>query len=297
MEAILMAQSPIDLHLHSTMSDGTDAPADVVRAAHLEGVRTMALTDHDTAAGWAEAESACRELGMTFIPGMEFSARHEDGKGVHLLAYLFDPHDVHISHEMNSIVERRDNRAQEVVERISEDFDISWEDVVVYSEGGTTGSPHIASAMKDKGHVSSIAEYFQRFYKGSKYYVPTPSVDVIKGIKLVREAGGVPIIAHPTGRGPKSGDGVARIMPREHLEHLLEAGLAGFELDHRENTNNPEGLAALWEYAREYDFIVTGSSDFHGTRKPNKPGEHKTDPVMLERIIAQATGTAPTYAQ
>jgi predicted metal-dependent phosphoesterase TrpH len=295
MEAFLAAQSPIDLHLRSTMSDGTDAPAGVVRAAHAEGVRTMALTDHDTTAGWAEAESVCRELGMTFIPGMEFTA--QGGRGVHLLAYLFDPSHAGLTREMNRIVERRDTRAQVITERLSEDYDISWEDVLVYSEGGTTGRPHIASAMKDRGHIASIDEFFALVHKGSKYYEPSPAVDVVKGIRLVREAGGVPIIAHPTGRGQKRPDGTGHTMPREHLEMLLEAGLAGFELDHRENANNPEGLAKLWEYAAEYDLIVTGSSDFHGTRKPNRPGENTTSPEMLQRIIAEATGTSPTYAE
>lgn len=294
MEAFLAAQSPIDLHLHSTMSDGTDAPADVVRAAHHAGVRTMALTDHDTTAGWAEAESVCKELGMTFIPGMEFTA--QGVRGVHLLAYLFDPNHAGITREMHRIVERRDTRAKVITDRLAEDYDITWEDVQVYSEGGTTGRPHIASAMKDRGHITSIDEFFALVHKGSKYYEPSPAVDVVKGIRLVREAGGVPIIAHPTGRGQKKEGEPGKTMPREHLEMLLEAGLAGFELDHRENRNNPEGLAKLWEYAEEYDFIVTGSSDFHGSRKPNTPGENTTSPEMLERIIAEATGSQPSYA-
>ena len=294
MEAFFAAQSPIDLHLHSTHSDGTDAPADVVRAAHLEGVRTMALTDHDTVDGWAEAAETCRALGMSFIPGMEFTAQGQ--RGVHLLAYLFDPNDAPIRAEMDRIVHGRDSRAQMIVERLSQDYDLTWEDVEVYSEGGTTGRPHIASAMLDRGHIGSIDDFFTLVHKSSKYYVPSPAVDVLDGIRLVREAGGVPIIAHPTGRGQKKPDGSGHTMPREHLERLLAAGLAGFELDHRENGNNPDGLAVLWEYAREYDLIVTGSSDYHGTRKPNRPGENTTSPEMLERIISEATGTAPVYA-
>ena len=294
MEAFFAAQSPIDLHLHSTHSDGTDAPADVVRAAHLEGVRTMALTDHDTVDGWAEAAATCGELGMSFVPGMEFTAQGQ--RGVHLLAYLFDPNYAPIRAEMDRIVHGRDTRAQMIVERLSQDYDLSWEDVEVYSEGGTTGRPHIASAMLDRGHIGSIDDFFTLVHKSSKYYVPSPAVDVLDGIRLVREAGGVPIIAHPTGRGQKKPDGSGHTMPREHLERLLAAGLAGFELDHRENSNNPDGLAVLWEYAREYDLIVTGSSDYHGTRKPNRPGENTTSPEMLERIISEATGTAPVYA-
>lgn len=294
MEAFLAAQSPIDLHLHSTHSDGTDAPADVVREAHLEGVRTMALTDHDTINGWAEAEAECRELGITFIPGMEFTA--QGVRGVHLLAYLFDPNHAGIRAEMTRIVSGRDTRAQMIVERLAEDYDLSWEDVEFYSESGTTGRPHIASAMLDRGHIGSIDEFFELVTRTSKYYVPSPAVDVLEGIRLVRDAGGVPIIAHPTGRGQKNSDGSARTMPREHLERLVEAGLAGFELDHRENGKNPEGLAVLWDYAREYDLIVTGSSDYHGTRKPNRPGENTTSPEMLERIISQATGSQPSYA-
>lgn len=294
MEAFFAAKSPIDLHLHSTHSDGTDAPADVVRAAHLEGVRTMALTDHDTVDGWAEAQATCAQLGMSFIPGMEFTAQGQ--RGVHLLAYLFDPSHSGIRAEMSRIVHGRDMRAQLIVERLSEDYDLNWADVEVYSEGGTTGRPHIASAMLDRGHIESIDAFFSLVNKSSKYYVPSPAVEVLEGIRLVREAGGVPIIAHPTGRGQKRPDGSGLTMPREHLERLLAAGLAGFELDHRENSNNPDGLAVLWEYAREYDLIVTGSSDYHGTRKPNRPGENTTSAEMLMRIIDQATGSAPSYA-
>ena len=166
MEAFLAAKSPIDLHLHSTHSDGTDAPADVVRAAHLEGVRTMALTDHDTVDGWAEAQAACSELGMSFIGGMEFTA--QGVRGVHLLAYLFDPNHAGIRAEMQRIVHGRDTRAQMIVQRLAEDYKISWEDVEVYSEGGTTGRPHIASAIHERGHIDSIDAIFTHVHKSSK---------------------------------------------------------------------------------------------------------------------------------
>lgn len=290
MEAFFRAQQPIDLHLHSNVSDGTDTPAEVVRAAHAAGVRTMALTDHDTTAGWAEAAAECTRLGMTFIGGMEITAVGARGGGVHLLAYLFDPHEEKLLSAVNSVLDARIPRLQEMTDRLADDFAITWDDVLAESDGKSIGRPHLASAMQRLGYVEDTNDFFERVVtKHSKYYVPSPGLDVREVIDLVRGAGGVPITAHPVGRHD-------HVMPREHMVALKAAGLAGFELGHRENANNPAGLARLHEYAEEFDLIVTGSSDYHGTRKPNRPGENTTSPEMMMRIIDEATGSDPIYA-
>jgi len=289
MEAIFRAHQPIDLHLHSNVSDGTDAPAGVVRAAHAAGVRTMALTDHDTTAGWEEAIAECAALDMTFIGGMEITARGARGGGVHMLAYLFDPTDDALLSAVNGVLDARVPRLQEMTELLSADFEITWDHVIAEANGKSIGRPHLASAMEKLGYVKDTDDFFNNVVtKDSPYYVPSPGLDVRDVIKLVRGAGGVPITAHPVGRH-------SHVMPREHMVALKEAGLAGFELDHRENLTNPEGLARLREYADEFDLIVTGSSDYHGTRKPNRPGENTTSPEMLMRIMDEATGFAPIY--
>jgi predicted metal-dependent phosphoesterase TrpH len=289
MEAFFRAQKPIDLHLHSNVSDGTDTPAEVVRAAHAAGVRTMALTDHDTTAGWSEAAAECTRLGMTFIGGMEITAVGARGGGVHLLAYLFDPKEERLLAAVNRVLDARIPRLQEMTERLAVDYAIEWDDVLAESDGDSIGRPHLASAMIRRGHAADVDDFFERIVtKDSKYYVPSPGLDVREAIDLVRGAGGVPITAHPVGRHQ-------HVMPREHMVALKEAGLAGFELGHIENQKNPAGLARLEEYAAEFDLIVTGSSDYHGARKSNRPGDFTTEPEMLMRIIDEATGFDPVY--
>jgi len=292
MQAFFRAQQPIDLHLHSSLSDGTDSPTEVVRAAHAAGVRTMALTDHDLTSGWAEAAAECQRLDMTFIGGMELTTRGVNGGGIHLLAYLVDPTDAALTAACAEVLAARVPRLQEMTQRLSADYAISWDDVLEQSGGDSIGRPHLASAMIARGHVETVGEFFDRIvHKESKYYIPSPGIPIIEAIALVRGAGGVPITAHPTGRGVPG-----HMMPREMMVRLKEIGLGGFELDHRENANNPQGLARLREYAREFDLIVTGSSDYHGGRKPNRPGENTTSPEMLMRIIDESTGSAPVYS-
>jgi predicted metal-dependent phosphoesterase TrpH len=288
MDGFIRAHGPIDLHLHSNVSDGTGSPTQVVRDAYAAGVRTMALTDHDTSDGWDEATRECQRLGMTFIPGMEFSTRVSGGS-VHMLAYLFDPSDEGLRAEMTRLVSERGGRLEEMTNRLSEDFDISWEDVLAQSQEGTTlGRPHLADALIQKSIVESREEAFATMlHSRHRYYVPTPATDPVTAATLIRGAGGVPIIAHPASNRH------GHVVPREYFIALHAAGLAGFELGHRENV--AEGVAKLQSYVDEFDLIVTGSSDYHGTGKPNQPGENETLPEMLVRIIEQGSGSDPVY--
>ena len=278
---------PADLHLHSNHSDGTESPAEVVRQAHAHGVRTLALTDHDRSTGWAEAGDAAVALGMTFLPGMELSAKHE-WRSVHVLGYLFDPLDAALVAETDRIRGDRICRAERIVRNIGRDYDLQWDDVVAQTTlDATVGRPHIADALIARGIVRDRTEAFDGIlHPREGYYEPHYAPNPLTAVRLITEAGGVAVIAHPvTGRD--------MMMPVPYIERLIAAGLGGFEIDHRENTE--AGKRKLREIATAHDLIVTGSSDYHGTGKPNRPAENTTSEEMVARIIDRATGTAPRH--
>ncbi|WP_110588675.1 PHP domain-containing protein [Microbacterium suaedae] len=277
--------SPADLHVHSNRSDGTESPREVVRQARAAGLGLIGLTDHDTVSGWEEAASAARETGMGLLPGAEFSSKHRGG-GVHVLGYLFDPTDAPLASLMSRVRDDRLGRAERLVGNLSRDYPLTWDDVLAQRSGDATiGRPHIADALVAAGHVADREEAFRGpLHPAGRYYVghlaPKPA-DVVRALV---GAGGVAIIAHPAGRG---------MLSDEAIRELLDAGLAGFELGHRENS--AQGAARLREIADARNLIVTGSSDYHGAGKPNVLGEHTTDPVMLERIVHAGTGAEPVF--
>ena len=277
---------PSDLHLHSDHSDGTEPPAEVMAAAHREGLRTVALTDHDTTSGWAEAAEAAGSLGMTLIPGMELSARQE-WRSVHVLGYLFDPDDPGLRALTDRIRTARLTRARTMADRIGRDYDVTWDDILAQTaEGATVGRPHLADALVARGHVRDRGEAFAGIlHPASDYYVSLYAPDPVTAVAAIVGAGGVPIIAHPAGR--------AGLLPAALTDAMLAAGLAGFELGHREN--DEPALSRLRRLVSERDLIATGSSDYHGRGKPNVPGENTTSDDMVARIIARATGSAPVH--
>lgn len=277
---------PIDLHTHSSVSDGTESPAELVRAAVDAGLGTVALTDHDSTAGWAEARVAASDTGLMVVPGMELSTNHGPAS-VHMLAYLFDPDDVDVVRETALIRDGRLHRAERIVERIAADYGITWDDVLAQSvDGGTIGRPHIADALVERGYVTDRSAAFQSilhwrsgYYE--KYYAPSP----LDGVKLIVAAGGAPVLAHPGTRGREW------VIDEKNLRQLKEAGLFGLEIFHRDNT--PSGRERLFELAEMFDLQVTGSSDYHGEGKPNRLGENTTEPAVLEKLLAAGTGSAP----
>jgi predicted metal-dependent phosphoesterase TrpH len=277
---------PIDLHTHSSVSDGTETPAELIGAAVGAGLGAVALTDHDSTAGWQEAFEAAAGTGLTVIPGMELSTNYGPAS-VHMLAYLFDPLDGGIIAETGRIRDGRLHRAERIVEKIGKDYALSWDDVLEQSsDGGTLGRPHIADALVARGFVSSREEAFESIlnWRGpyyEKYYAPSP----LEGVRMVIAAGGVPVLAHPATHGRY------RVIEERAVAELVDAGLFGLEIYHRDNTE--DGKVRLHELARKYDLVVTGSSDYHGEGKPNRLAENTTSPEVLERIVAAGTGTHP----
>lgn len=280
-------RGPSDLHLHSDRSDGTEPPAGVMATTAAHGLRTVALTDHDTTAGWDEAAAAAVEQRVTFLPGMEMSAKHE-GRSVHVLAYLIDPDAAGILAMTRRVRESRMTRARAMADRIARDYDVTWQDVLDRTaDGATVGRPHIADALVAKGHVRDRTEAFRSILRpGGPYYVALYAPDPVTAVTLVADAGGVAVLAHPARNGRV-------VLPEGLLRRMLDAGLAGFELGHRENAG--ADLTVLRDLVAQRSLIVTGSSDYHGAGKPNVPGENTTADDMVARIIAAGEGSAPVY--
>ncbi|WIB01012.1 PHP domain-containing protein [Curtobacterium sp. MCBA15_012] len=278
----------IDLHTHSSVSDGTEPPADLVAAAAAAGLDGVALTDHDTTAGWDEAIAAVADRPMTLVPGLELSTR-VGYRSVHVLGYLVDPTDPDLVAETTRIREGRLARARRMVDRIGRDHPITWEDVLAQSsEGATIGRPHIADALVARGLEPDRSAAFRGIlHPASGYYEPHDAPSPLRGVELIRGAGGVPVIAHPAA----SSRGIVIVEPM--LRELVDAGLGGLEVDHRENQSH--GKRTLLDWARRSGLFVTGSSDYHGTGKPNRLGEHRTARVAFDAIVAQATGSAPVH--
>jgi 3',5'-nucleoside bisphosphate phosphatase len=280
----------IDLHTHSSVSDGTDTPAELVATARAAGVDVIALTDHDTTAGWSPAQEA-RPPGLTVVPGMELSCRwfpdDQPPISVHLLGYLFDPLHPGFAAERARLRDERLERGERIVTALAEaGYPVAWDGIVERSEGGVVGRPHIARALVDAGAADSVDHAFATMlHPRSPYYVTKADTDVREGIALVRAAGGVPVFAHglATRRGRIVGDAA--------IAAMAEAGLLGLEVDHPDHSADER--AHLRGLAAELGLIVTGSSDYHGTNKATPIAACTTDPEQWEAILAAGTGSAP----
>lgn len=271
-----------DLHVHSKISDGTQSVKDLVQEIAETGLDGFALTDHDTTAGWSEADQTAQNLGLDFVAGMEISCAGH-GVSIHLLSYLHDPTYQPLLQEIARARESRIHRAQRMVTLLSEDYPIDWDDVMEQTgEGATVGRPHIADALVAAGAVENRSEAFASILTPqSRYYVSHYAVNPVEAVQLVRAAGGVPVMAHPRARSR------GRIASAELIEEMIDAGLAGLEVHHRDNS--PEDQKWLQSVAFEHELLVTGSSDYHGAGKPNRLGENTTDRHTVQRIRELST--------
>jgi len=276
-----MAGMTIDLHTHSNVSDGTDTPAELVRNARSAGLSTVALTDHDTFDGLDEAVAEGERTGIQVVRGMELSCG-TDRESVHLLMYGGNENDPALQSEMAKVREGRSNRLRPVLAKLAElGYPLTEEAVLAQvGDSPSVGRPHIADALIAAGYVKDRTEAFDRFLAdGGPAHVERYTIDLPHGIDLVNGAGGVPIIAHPWGRGRE------HVLPPDYLEQLVrEHDLAGFEVDHQDH--DPQTRAELRALADRLGVLATGSSDYHGTGKTDHDlGVNTTAPEVLAEII------------
>ena len=272
----------IDLHTHTSYSDGTDTPAQLINKALAAGISIIGLTDHDSISGWQEATDALR-TGISLVPGAEISCQTPDGISVHILGLLFDSNNSELMNTLEKTRENRHGRMGKIIARINEaGIDITMDDVLEQlSDGATLGRPHLADALVKKGIVASRDEAFtQMLHNNSKYYVshysPTPEA----AIKLIKAAGGVSVIAHPMAshRG--------RIISLDTFGSIIQAGLDGIEVDHRDHS--PDEKSQLIKLANESNLVMTGASDYHGNGKLNTLGEYTTRPEQWEKLESRS---------
>lgn len=265
----------------------------MVGLAARAGISVMAITDHDTTSGWDEAISAASSNGIGLVPGIEISTRQLIGESrrisVHILAYLPDPTNQALLFELEKTRSSRVVRAKKMVELLAQDYDITWELVQAELDpGATIGRPAIADALVSMGVVPTRSDAFTSIlHNRSKYYVSDHSLDTLEAISLIKNAGGVSVIAHPLLDFPAGAS--VQDLPEENFARLIAQGLDGIEVYHR--SVPPRAKDWLLSLAFKHNLIVTGSSDYHGeTGKDNKLGENKTSPEMLQRIVDQASG-------
>lgn len=269
----------IDLHTHSTVSDGTDTPRDLVAKAAAAGLDVVALTDHDSTAGWDEAQQAADQHGIRLVRGIELSTEHL-GRGQHLLGYGVDP----TVPALADLIERgnssRDGRVAETVARLADlGLYITVDDVARHAAGGTSGRPHVADALIEAGYVADRDEAFALYLKRGqpaavRRWLPT----LTDAVAAIFDAGGAAVLAHPWGRGGH--------IDESEIAWLTGVGLVGIEVDHQEHT--AADRADLHAIARNLNLIVTGSSDHHGTGKVNHDlGCNTTDPEQFEALLAK----------
>ncbi len=250
----------IDLHVHTTESDGTKSPAEVVRLAKDLGLRAIAVTDHDTAAGYPAAAAEGERLGVEVVPGIEISTVFSGA--VHILGYFIDPQSPEIAPVLEWVLKDRDERNRVIARRMASDgLPVSY-DAMRERFGSAIGRPHFAELLVELGLARDVKDAFERFMeKGRRYYEPRHFLSLERSIWIIRRSGGIPVLAHPFQYRLDD----SRL--RELIEHAVQYGLEGIEC--RYSGYTPEQTAYLLSLAREYKLLDTGGSDFHGDVKPH----------------------------
>ena len=267
-----------DLHVHSTASDGTDPPAEVMRRAARAGLDVVALTDHDTVAGHAEARAAAGPVAL--LPGMELSCRL-DGRSLHMLAYLFDADQPELAAELTRIRDDRVLRARAMVDKLAGlGVDVSWGQVAAIAGQAVVGRPHIARAMADSGAIASPREAFTRDWiaDGGRAYVGRYALDPVRAIDLVRAAGGVTVLAHPRA-------GRDTWVTNEQITGLAAVGLAGLEVFHPDQSEAER--ARLIALAHDLALVPTGGSDDHGSLTGYRLGGETTSGEAYQDLLSR----------
>jgi len=278
--------SRLDLHLHTTFSDGSRTPTDVLTLAGKAQVSALAITDHDTVAGLPEAIAAGRSLGIEVIPGIELSSRWGQTE-LHILGYFLDWNDRELQRELTRFQDARHVRNPRIIEKLNAlGIDLTYEEVRSLAGNDSVGRPHIARVLIEKGYVTSAKEAFDRYLAdGAAAYVPRALPDPAEAIAVIRAARGIPVLAHPSWLDRS--EGIYKI-----CEQLKAVGLAGIEVHY--SSHRPEQTAAYLEVARRLDLLVTGGSDFHGVTKPEVEvgigrGQLKVPEALLEPLRKAAT--------
>ncbi|HEX9343148.1 MAG TPA: PHP domain-containing protein [Actinomycetota bacterium] len=281
-----MPSSGFDLHTHSTRSDGTLTPDEVVALAAERGLAGIALTDHDTTDGVEQARAAAaRGPAVAVLTGVELSAELE-GQPVHVLGLAFDPTEPNFARRREWIRSGRVGRARQMVERLRElGAPVSIERVLELADGGSVGRPHVARAMVEAGVVASVPDAFAPEWigTGGRAYVPKDAVTPVEAVRLIRGAGGVAVLAHPSIHAG------ARPVPEPTIRAMAEAGMAGLEVDH---PDQPPTDRARWRaLAAELGLETTGASDDHGALTGYRLGVERTPEAVVERLLARAEPT------
>ncbi len=276
----------IDLHCHSSASDGTDTPAELVRAAASAGLGVVAITDHDTTSGWAPAVAAL-PAGLILVRGAELSCTHPgetgDAVAVHLLAHLFDPDAPGLAAELARLRGERVRRTRVMAQRMADDGLPIDPDAVLAGAGDSVGRPHLGRALVAAGSVASMDEAFAGvLHPTSPYYEDKQDIPLLDAVRMVAAAGGVSTLAHC--RAVERGG----VLAERTVVELASAGLRGLEVDHRDHA--PDDRARLRVLADELGLVPTGSSDYHGTNKTIAIGAETTAPDAFARLVDGATG-------
>ncbi len=266
-----------DLHTHSTFSDGTQTPTENVRMALDRGLAGIAVTDHDTTEGLAEAVTAADGTDLAIVPGIEFSAEYE-GASLHVLAYWVDPDDGPLRQELKRLTDTRFRRGELMVEKLQElGYEISFERVRAIAGDDLIARPHLAQAMVEAGIVAEEKEAFDRFISdGGIAYVPKHALHPLDALRLIGGAGGVCVLAHP---GMWKGEGA---VPDVLIESMAEGGMVGLEVDHPDHDETQR--AHYGELADRLGLGPTGSSDCHGARYGFRLGANTTPVELVDEL-------------
>jgi predicted metal-dependent phosphoesterase TrpH len=273
----------IDLHAHTYFSDGTSSPSELVALARERGLSALAITDHDTTEGIAEATIAAAETDLEVVPGVELSTVH-DGYGVHVLCYWMDVQNTEFQTELLRLREDRLRRGERMVEKLQAlGYPVSFERVREIAAGKNIVRPHVAQALVEAGVVPTEEDAYtdELIGDGGRAYVEKHALAPLDALALIKKAGGVCVMAHPgMWRGQEA-------VPDEVIEKMAGAGMDGLEVDHPDHP--PEQRAHYRELAERLGLVVTGATDYHGQRSPDvELGDETTDPSEFARLKERA---------